>query len=84
MAERHKKTPPQRFRCRPVHIVATSANGALLERNSSNRNKVRQVESKKISHVAEGVAHQYVERSSRGKQNAESPFVHSRRFVISR
>src|SRR6516164_5624006 len=48
MAERHKKAPPQRFRCRPVHVVATSA---LLEQKSSNRNKVRQVKSKKISLV---------------------------------
>jgi len=51
--------------------VATSVNGALLKQKSSNRNKVQQVKSKKISHVAEGVAHQYVERSSRGKQNAD-------------
>jgi hypothetical protein len=29
------------------------------------------VRRKKISHVAEGVAHQHVERSSRGKQNAD-------------
>jgi hypothetical protein len=28
MAERHKKAPPQRFRCRPVHVVATSVNGS--------------------------------------------------------
>src|SRR5262245_28238951 len=47
MAQRHKKAPPQRFRCRPVHIVATSVNGVLLNQKSSNRNKVGQVKSKK-------------------------------------
>src|SRR6516225_4669946 len=77
MAQRHKEAPP--VRCRPVHVVATSANGALLKQKSSNRKEVRQVMSKKISRVAEGVAHQYVERSSRGKQNAEmSPLGLSR------
>jgi hypothetical protein len=55
MAERHEKAPPQRFRCRPVHVVTTSVSGALqkwfssttdrgkkLERKSSNRNKAGQ------------------------------------------
>jgi hypothetical protein len=30
MAERHEKAPPQRLRCRPVHVVTTSVNGAHL------------------------------------------------------
>jgi hypothetical protein len=34
-----------------------------IQQESSNQNKARQVKGKKISHIAEGVAHQYVERS---------------------
>src|SRR5260370_40088560 len=83
MAERHEKAPPQRFRCRPIHVMTTSVSGALqkgcssttdrgkkLERKSSNQNKAGQVKGKKISPIAEGVAHQYVEGPSRGKAPA--------------
>src|SRR5215471_14243526 len=41
MAQCHKKSPPQHFRCRPVQVVATSVNGTLLKQKSSDRNKVR-------------------------------------------
>src|SRR5260370_42686200 len=64
MAERHEKAPPQRFRCRPVHVVTTSVSGApqkwcssttdrgkKLERKSSNQNKAGQ------SSAQENLAH---------------------------
>jgi hypothetical protein len=52
--------------------VVQLSNGSApkIEQGSSNRNKVKQVKGKKISHLAESAAHQYVERSSRCKQNA--------------
>src|SRR5258708_33702310 len=41
-----------------------------IERKSSNQNKAGKVKGKKISHIAEGIAHQYVEGSSRGNAPA--------------
>jgi len=85
MAERYEKVPSHCLRYQPVHVVKTSANGALhklcssatdrgkkLEQQSSNQNKARQVKGKKIPYIAEGVAHQHVERSSRGSAPALS------------
>src|SRR6478672_1214456 len=39
MAERREKAPPQRFRCRPVHVVTTSVRGALQKWCSSTTDR---------------------------------------------
>src|SRR5215831_2575127 len=91
MAERYEKAPSQRLRYQPVHVVGTSANGALhklcssatdrgkkLEQQSSNQNKARQVKSKKIPYIAEGVAHQHSNARPAGPHQPSVGLQHGR------